>query len=150
MLVATANDDFLPFGIKVEGGRVLKLTLDNPGIRIGEVSAVARIEPSTLTHLVKRLEASGLITRGRVAGDDRSVSLDLTAKGKRVAKEIYRLSFEHTYRLTEGIPKAEVARFRATLQKMEANLLGETQADVTPSIAAFVPRPRAKRAQRAR
>ena len=122
MLVANANDDFAGYGIKIEGARVLVVTLQNPGIRIGEVAEITRIEPSTLTHLVKRLERDGLIRRRRGAEDSRLVTLELTAKGRRVAADVHAVALLHHRTLTAGISNADLERFRSVLERMQNNV----------------------------
>lgn len=51
---------------------------------LAEVAAVLRLEPATLSPLVKRLEAAGLVTRDRAKGDDRRLELRLTPAGERL------------------------------------------------------------------
>ena len=45
------------------------------------------LESSTLTPLLKRLEANGLVTRKRDPKDERSVRISLTDKGKELRKQ---------------------------------------------------------------
>ena len=49
---------------------------------IGAIAQRLALEPSTVTPLVKRLEAAGFITRMRNASDERKVFVDLTGVGK--------------------------------------------------------------------
>lgn len=46
-----------------------------------EISDSLLIGPATLSPLLKRLEASGYITRGRAHGDERSLAVSLTPSG---------------------------------------------------------------------
>lgn len=48
---------------------------------VGEISAALGLEPATLTPVLKRLEASGLLTRRRDAADERRVLIQPTAEG---------------------------------------------------------------------
>lgn len=48
---------------------------------VGEISAALGLEPATLTPVLKRLEANGLLTRRRDAMDERRVLVQPTAKG---------------------------------------------------------------------
>ncbi len=50
-------------------------------LRFGEVAEMLRLDPATLSPLVKRLELSGLIERQPVDGDDRTFALVPTAAG---------------------------------------------------------------------
>ncbi|QJU54198.1 MarR family transcriptional regulator [Herbiconiux sp. KACC 21604] len=46
------------------------------------LAEVLRLEPATLSPLVKRLEAAGLVTRGRSADDERQLAVMLTDAGR--------------------------------------------------------------------
>ncbi len=48
---------------------------------LGELAGDLAMESATLSPLVKRLEAQGLVTRGRSAADERVLELGLTAAG---------------------------------------------------------------------
>jgi DNA-binding MarR family transcriptional regulator len=52
---------------------------DTPVTGIGQA---LQLETGTLSPLLKRLEVSGLVTRTRQAGDERSVLVALTAQGR--------------------------------------------------------------------
>lgn len=49
--------------------------------RMGDVAAALRVDPSTATRTVARLEAAGLVERRRAHGDGRSVVVAPTASG---------------------------------------------------------------------
>ncbi len=49
-----------------------------------EVAAALRLEPATLSPLVKRLEAAGFLTRERSKRDERNLELRLTARGEKL------------------------------------------------------------------
>lgn len=51
---------------------------------LSDVATVLRLEPATLSPLVKRLEAAGLVTRERAADDERRLELRLTTEGERL------------------------------------------------------------------
>jgi DNA-binding MarR family transcriptional regulator len=48
---------------------------------VGELAALLRMDLGTLSPMLKRLEAKGLVTRRRPAADERRVLVDLTTKG---------------------------------------------------------------------
>ncbi|MEG6507432.1 MarR family transcriptional regulator [Methyloligella sp. 2.7D] len=54
---------------------------------VGDICEKLFLESNTLTPLIKRLEASGYVTRRRDAEDERIVRVSLTAQGKRIAKK---------------------------------------------------------------
>lgn len=50
-------------------------------LRFGEIAQQLSLDPATLTPIVKRLEAQGLVARGRVDGDERTFTLSPTEQG---------------------------------------------------------------------
>lgn len=55
---------------------------ERDGITVGDISARLLTEPGSLTPLLKRLEAEGLISRTRSSNDERVVQLHLTEAGR--------------------------------------------------------------------
>jgi DNA-binding MarR family transcriptional regulator len=54
---------------------------------VGAIAARLRLESSTVTPLVKRLEAAGLVTRTRNPEDERQVQVRLTKRGAALQEE---------------------------------------------------------------
>ncbi|HEY9535977.1 MAG TPA: MarR family transcriptional regulator [Kiloniellaceae bacterium] len=54
------------------------------GQSVGEIGERLMLESSTLTPMLKRLEAAGLIRRARNPDDERQVRIRLTPKGRRL------------------------------------------------------------------
>jgi len=50
-------------------------------LSIKRLSTLLQLDPGTLSPLLKRLEAAGLLTRRRDRGDERLLSVELTAAG---------------------------------------------------------------------
>lgn len=55
---------------------------ETDGITVGEISARLLTDPGSLTPLLKRLEAEGLLQRVRSKADERVVQLQLTDQGR--------------------------------------------------------------------
>ncbi|MGX5218684.1 MULTISPECIES: MarR family winged helix-turn-helix transcriptional regulator [Pseudomonas] len=55
---------------------------ETDGLTVGDISARLLTDPGSLTPLLKRLEAQGLLQRNRSKADERVVELRLTAKGR--------------------------------------------------------------------
>jgi MarR family transcriptional regulator, organic hydroperoxide resistance regulator len=55
-----------------------------PQLTLGELAAVLHLHPGTVTGIVKKLEALGLVTRTRSTEDTRRMHLALTADGQTV------------------------------------------------------------------
>lgn len=61
---------------------VLSSLAEKDGMTVGAIAERLALEPSTITPLVKRLEAAGFVTRQRNAADERQVNVHLTVRGK--------------------------------------------------------------------
>lgn len=88
-----------------------------PVKRIGER---LRLDSGTLSPLLKRLEAAGLVARERSAQDERSVTVRLTAEGsalKERAGQVPRRLLAAT-----GLPVEDLAALRALLDRVTAEL----------------------------
>lgn len=63
---------------------------EGDGITVGDISARLLTDPGSLTPLLKRLEAEGLLTRTRSSADERVVELRLTEKGRSLQQQAER------------------------------------------------------------
>ena len=61
---------------------VIRIVGRFPAISAGEVSAILHLHPSTLTGILKRLEARGLVVRRADPRDGRRALLELTVRGR--------------------------------------------------------------------
>lgn len=75
---------------------------------VKDIGAQLRLEPATLSPLLKRLEASGYIRRQRDAHDERMLRVELTATGRELRARA----------LT--IPPQIIERLGMSLQELEA------------------------------
>jgi DNA-binding MarR family transcriptional regulator len=76
------------------------------------------LEPATLSPLLKRLEAAGLITRARSAKDDRALDIELTADGRSLRSKAEAVPGTIVERL--GMPVAELEDMRDSLARLIA------------------------------
>lgn len=61
---------------------VMLVLWESDPLTVGQIGARLHLDSGTLSPLLKRLEAAGLITRARAAADERSVEVTLTAEGR--------------------------------------------------------------------
>jgi DNA-binding MarR family transcriptional regulator len=61
---------------------LLNVLWEQDHLTVGEIGERLGIESSTLSPLVKRLQAAGLVERTRNPADERQVFVDLTRRGK--------------------------------------------------------------------
>jgi DNA-binding MarR family transcriptional regulator len=76
------------------------------------------LEPATLSPLLKRLEAAGLLTRTRSAKDDRALDIELTAEGRALRSQAERVPGTIVERL--GLSVAELEEMRDALTRLVA------------------------------
>jgi DNA-binding MarR family transcriptional regulator len=60
---------------------LLRLAARRPGIGVAEAAAEMHLAPNSVSTMVSKLTEDGLLTRGRVATDGRSVRLTVTEAG---------------------------------------------------------------------
>lgn len=138
-------DDFLCFSIYAANqafGRLYRPLLDRLGLTypqyivlvvlwekdgrtVGDIGERLSLESNTLTPLLKRLEAAGLVARSRDRADERQVTIRLTAKGEALKAEAARLPqcvFAATGLTAEGVValREEIARLREALNRASA------------------------------
>ena len=71
------------------------------------------LDPGTLSPLLKRLEANGLITRERDRDDERALAVTLTTKGRRLRPQALKVPGKIVAKL--GLPISELERMHAVL-----------------------------------
>ena len=74
---------------------------------VKDLGATLRLEPATLSPLLKRLEATGYVTRARNAADERHLSVDLTEAGRALRTQ------------AETVPPRIVERLGMELSELE-------------------------------
>ncbi len=86
---------------------MLALWGDAP-LRFKEVAEMLRLDPATLSPIIKRLEQSGLVERVPVDGDDRTFALVVTEAGRDLRQQAL------------GVPPAVVARLGLPIDRLMA------------------------------
>jgi DNA-binding MarR family transcriptional regulator len=90
---------------------------DTPVTGIGHA---LQLETGTLSPLLKRLEALGLVTRTRQVGDERSVLVALTARGREL--ETHAVGVQGEVGAATGRSRAEIDDLRAVLHELTGRL----------------------------
>ncbi len=71
-----------PLGLTYLQYLALRLLWAQDGVTVGQLCTALGLETSTLTPLLKRMEAAGLLTRARDRSDERQVRIHLTETGR--------------------------------------------------------------------
>lgn len=117
-----ANRLFARYGLNLYSSRILVLLLERRAQRVGELVEAMLLPQSTISHQLQRLEAAGYVSRTRVAGDNRSVSVALTERGEAVARECNELSLRVYETMMRGVTPADSDIVLAHLTGMLARL----------------------------
>jgi DNA-binding MarR family transcriptional regulator len=109
---------------------LLRLAAARPGISVAEAAHELRLAPNTVSTLVGRLTAAGLLDRARATSDGRSVLLTVTGKATRriaewrdlraelAARALDRLTPDDRRALARAVPA--LLRFAAQLEEEQA------------------------------
>jgi DNA-binding MarR family transcriptional regulator len=77
-----------PLGLTFPQYLVILELLDGAPLSVGTLGGRLDMDTGTITPLVKRLEAAGLVTRTRDPNDERRVMVDLTPRGRGLETEV--------------------------------------------------------------
>ena len=96
-----------PMGLTHPQYLVMLALWEESPLTVTELGRRLSLEPATLSPLVKRLEASGVVTRERDPRDVRALAVSLSAKGRRLRSR------------AERIPPAVLDRLGMNLGELE-------------------------------
>lgn len=106
--------------------RVLVALSDNGAQRQIDLADLTSIDVSTLSRLVSRLIATGLVTRVRSDRSSREVVVQLTAQGETLVAQLIPVARALEKSAIAGLPKGELAAAKAALRRIYANLESAT------------------------
>jgi DNA-binding MarR family transcriptional regulator len=112
-----------PLGLTYPQYLVLVALWESEPQKVNELADRLSLDSGTLSPLLKRLEAAGLVERSRSTKDERAVEVALTAAGRALQKK----APEVVSRIDElfGLKPEEMRRLQTTLrsigERMEAN-----------------------------
>jgi MarR family transcriptional regulator, organic hydroperoxide resistance regulator len=99
---------------------VLLVLWERGDTQVTGIGQALQLETGTLSPLLKRLEATGLVTRTRQSGDERSVVVGLTPEG--LALEERAAAVQREAGAATGLRDAEIAALRMTLRVLTGAL----------------------------
>ncbi len=74
---------------------------------LGELAVAEQVQPPTVTHLVREMERTGLLSRVADADDRRCTRVELTAKGRRELAAIRQRKNEFLDQSLRALPESE-------------------------------------------
>jgi DNA-binding MarR family transcriptional regulator len=99
---------------------VLMVLWEEDGARVSRIGERLFLDSATLTPLLKRLEARGLVERRRSHEDERVVEVHLTSKGRRLKRRC--ADFPEALSKRTELSPAQLKSLRADLQALTRTL----------------------------
>jgi MarR family transcriptional regulator, organic hydroperoxide resistance regulator len=107
-----------PMGLTHPQYLVMLALWQHGSLSVKDLSGLLQLDPGTLSPLLKRLEAAGLLRRGRDPRDQRNLALELTDKGRALRAEAEEIPGGIVERL--GMPVDELIALQGALTRVIA------------------------------
>jgi MarR family transcriptional regulator, organic hydroperoxide resistance regulator len=105
------------------GQAILLMILSrHEGITHSEIAEKLEISPAAATKVIKRMEGAGYVQRQADPADERVSRVYLQDRGRALVAEIEVAFGKLDRAMFEGVPEAELARFRDLMCRMAGNL----------------------------
>jgi len=105
-------------------GRILYILWNTDSIPIVELSKKTGLAKTTLTSMLDRMEASGLVKRIFDKIDRRKILISITEKARKLQIEYDEVSFKMNKIYYKGFSDAEISQFEDYLLRISKNLNG--------------------------
>jgi DNA-binding MarR family transcriptional regulator len=135
-VVAVYRPVLEPLGLTHPQYLVMLALWQHGPLSVKDLSGLLQLDPGTLSPLLKRLEAAGLLRRERDTQDQRNLALALTDKGRALRAEAERIPAGIVERL--GMPVEELLELQTSLGRVitaSRQALGVAEADRPPTVA---------------
>ncbi|MBB3325532.1 MarR family winged helix-turn-helix transcriptional regulator [Microlunatus antarcticus] len=113
------------FGLTYPQYLVMVLLWEESSVPVGRIGERLSLESSTLSPLLKRLEAMGLISRTRDRSDERLVIIGLTRAGQRLQERAASVTLEMCR--ASGLGIDEMASLVGELRELDVQLKAATR-----------------------
>jgi len=120
-----------PLGLTYPQYLAMLVLWEGDGITVSQLGERLALDSGTLTPLLKRLEAQGLVRRLRDAADERRVLLQLTPAGR--ALKTRALAVPETIACAAGGELDELAALTARLKALRSQITESSTTTTTPS-----------------
>ena len=110
------------FGVQVEAWRVMEILENDEKLTMGDLAELVLMNPPTLTKLVDRMVADGLVHRKIAKSDHRQINLGITALGRKRISQVREQARQEEAQIAD-----KIGQERADLLKNILNELGSAE-----------------------
>jgi MarR family transcriptional regulator, organic hydroperoxide resistance regulator len=111
-----------PYRLSIAMWRVMAVLASKGSQRQIDLAGLTSIDASTLSRLVTRLVALGVVSRTRSVSSTREVVVKLTSKGKAQVARLIPLARAYEAAAIAGVRPYEVAALKTVLRRIYANM----------------------------
>lgn len=121
VLLTTLDGELHPFGITGTQFAMLKTVADGMGETAADLCRLLHYDTGSMTRLIDRLEAKGLVRRERSKNDRRVVTLRITSAGRALLPRLRDSAARVVQSMLTGFSATEVKDLRQFLDRMIEN-----------------------------
>ena len=111
-----------PHGLSIAMWRVMAVLAANGAQRQIDLADLTSIDASTLSRLVTRLVAIGIVTRARSANSSREVTVKLSPKGAALVARLIPIARAYEDTAIAGLPARDLAVLKRCLRRVYYNM----------------------------
>lgn len=118
LLMDNVSDDFRELGVTIPEARTLIAIFEFGNVPVGQLAEVTSIDLSSMSHLLRRLEAASFVDRVRPTHDNRVVLVSLTKRGLALAQQCREASLEHERIMISDMSKSDEKTLKKLLDQV--------------------------------
>lgn len=120
-LFASVDREVAPLGISAAQGAILIYIAHGRGDRAADLARDYSYDTGSMTRMIDRLVAKGLLRRVRDPADRRTVRLQLTAKSRKLTQRLPAVAANSLNKHLRGFSRAELDQLKGLLARMLDN-----------------------------
>lgn len=121
-LFAAVDRDVAPWGVSSAQAAILIYVAHGRGNRAADIARDYSYDTGSMTRMIDRLVAKGLLRRVRDPADRRAVRLELTPRGVRLTDRLPAVAARALNRHLRGFSRTELDQLKGYLSRMLANV----------------------------
>ncbi|ASB91218.1 MarR family transcriptional regulator [Bacillus sonorensis] len=112
------DEETLPMNVTSVKGFILRIIYRHETCTVKDILQEVSLSPSATTNALNHLEEEGLVIRSRNNDDRRTVWLELSQDGKRIAAQMVENRQSLIDKMFDKLPKEEKAAFFSLIEKV--------------------------------